>query len=96
MKQVDPVFYQKIQQNLPAGWDSVTALLYQCYDGQGEKNPNIQQYFQLLAKYTDSLPFEVQDQICMATVALCVEHARAAFSEGIAVGAKLMMEWMEV
>jgi len=44
--------------------------------------------FRILADCTKDLPFDLQDRISTATVALCVEHERIAFEDGIAIGAK--------
>lgn len=73
--------------------ESILELLYECYASKATTdNELIHESFFVLERCTKDMPYEVCDQISAAMISACVECERLAFLDGVALGAKLMME----
>ena len=73
--------------------ESILELLYECYASKAATdNELIRESFFVLERCTKDMPYEVCDQISAAMISACVECERMAFLDGVALGAKLMME----
>ena len=72
---------------------SVIDLLYECYASKATTdNVRIRESFFVLERGTKDMSYEVCDQISAAMISACVECERLAFLDGVALGAKLMLE----
>ncbi len=72
---------------------SVIDLLYECYASKATTdNERIRESFFVLERCTKDMSYEVCDQISAAMISACVECERLAFLDGVALGAKLMLE----
>ena len=73
--------------------ETVAECLYSCYESKATcQNERIRRSFQIIEEQTGELSFAQGDQICSAVVEACVECERLAFLDGVAFGARLMME----
>ena len=71
-------------------------ILYFAYLDRNTGDKHINTYFALIDACTHSLSFEKSNEIINAAVSLCAEQERIAFVDGVRVGAKLVIELMEL
>lgn len=70
--------------------------LYRSYsESHSMSNTKTKAILQELNEHLDPLPFLDNDQVYTLVFALCAEHERIAFLDGLRLGAQLMMELQE-
>lgn len=77
----------------PQSWsrESVLDTLYQCYfDQHPTDTEEISRRFSSLADILGKPPLKEHDQVWDLTCALCTEHEKAGFLEGIRTGAAMV------
>ena len=78
------------------GAESLLDFIYQCYSEiHSMDNEQIRACFAELERFHDAMPLEESDRLFNLVARLCIEYERAAFTEGIHVGAQLMEELRE-
>ena len=88
---------KEIYQRVPEGWGTIIPLLYQHYINDGpDSNKEVRRQYGIIEERLKDLPFSVRDKVLCAATAMCVEYEREAFSEGLLIGAKLMLELSEL
>ena len=86
----------EISQQLPYGWEAVTALLYLRYASTDvAASEGVRQQYEIIDEYTEGLPFLAKDRILSASNAICAEYEEAAFSTGFLTGAKLILDLLD-
>ena len=95
MKTVLEILKAHIEQHPPSygDADSVLAMLYECHN---ENNPydneQIRTDFEALYQQMNGLPLQEVDRVIYPVCALCRDHERAGFVEGIRIGVLLAQE----
>ena len=84
---------KEIIQRAPDGWDAVTELLYQFYSNtEADASSTVKEALQVMEACTQVLSFKEADQVCTAATSMCVEYERAAFTEGMLLGARILLD----
>lgn len=73
--------------------ESIMELLFECYNAQnGFDNEQIRRDFEALYETMHDKPLREQDEVVYATCALCRDHEKVGFIEGVKVGLRLAQE----
>ena len=73
--------------------EPILELLFECYNAQnGFDNEEIRRNFEALYEEMNGKTLREQDEIIYAVCALCREHEKVGFVEGIKVGMRLAQE----
>lgn len=73
--------------------DAILEMLFECYNAQnGFDNEQIRQDFETLYEVMNGKTLREQDEIIYATCAICRDHEKVGFIEGIKVGMRLAQE----
>lgn len=79
----------------PGNFPTLCEMLYNCYtENHPVDNEQIRVCWAKINQSIQNLPYEERDRVCCAVNETCSEFERAAFLEGIHVGAHLWMELM--
>ena len=82
-----------IKEQLGEEGENIAELICSNYDSGVEKrSKEVQSSFQKVEQCVLSLPFQQADEIRSAVYMACGEYEKLAFLDGVAVGAKLMLE----
>jgi len=85
-----------IEQQLGEDGEEIAQLIYPCYNSTAEsRSERVRESFQRIDECIDNLPFQQADEIRNAVYLACGEYEKLAFLDGIAVGAKLLLEFIE-
>ena len=75
------------------GAESLLEFIYQCYSEiHSLDNKQIRACFADLEHFYEAMSLEESDRLFSLVADPCIEHERAAFTEGIHVGVQLMQE----
>jgi len=82
-----------VSQRLGDEPEKIAEVFYQCYHRDADvHNETIRKSFREIESCVAQLPYLQADRICTATVNACVECEKLAFLDGVAVGARLILE----
>lgn len=80
----------------PDAPESMMEALYQLYiESSVADSPAMREQYELLNAYVGDLPTKTQNAIADILCVLCTEHEKAAFMQGLQLGAKLVFELSE-
>lgn len=81
-----------LKRNQP-GEEQILEVLFECYNAMnGFDNDQIRRDFEALYEAMHDKPLREQDEVVYATCALCRDHEKVGFIEGVKVGLRLARE----
>ena len=90
------LFQLFIKEQLGEGGENIAELICSNYDSGIEKRSReVQICFHKVEQCILALPFQQADEIRSAVYLACGEYEKLAFIDGVAVGAKLLLELIE-
>ena len=85
-----------IKQQLEEDGEEIAELIYPHYNSTAEsRSERVRESFQRIDECIDNLPFQQADEIRNAVYLACGEYEKLAFLDGVAIGAKLLLEFIE-
>lgn len=96
---MNPIIHNLKQQLLASSTHKLDYILEELYSSYVNTTPEdqdrIKAAFQELHAYIQGFSFTDQDQMLCIITALCAEHDRVVFLDGIRIGARLILELLE-
>lgn len=82
-----------VKQKAPTDGESVLEMLYEYYsEHQPYDNKQIRTDFHLLYQQMNGMPLKEVDKVIYPVCALCRDHERSGFIEGVKIGIRLAEE----